>query len=96
VIVFARQQHIRVEQRQQKPLILDDPLALDGENKVADESLRATRVSSISGAGVGPRQLAALERSISALPHTSRLNQSAHHKIALQARSMHAIQTPME
>jgi hypothetical protein len=44
VIVFARQQHIRVEQRQQKPLIPDDPLALDGENKVADESLRATRV----------------------------------------------------
>jgi hypothetical protein len=27
VIVFARQQHIRVEQRQQKPLIPDDPLA---------------------------------------------------------------------
>jgi hypothetical protein len=32
----------------------------------------------------------------SALPHASRLNRSAHHKIVLQARSMHAIRPLME
>jgi hypothetical protein len=62
VIVFARQQHIRVEQRQQKPLIPDDPLALEGENEGGGRVVARDPRQFDIGAGVGPRQLVALQR----------------------------------
>ena len=62
VIVFARQQHIRFEQRQQKPLIPDDPLALEGENEGGGRVVARDPRQFDIGAGVGPRQLVALQR----------------------------------